>query len=338
MSITGASARMVDSSLPGLDLLWRPDDLREVLVGLLRDRLWPGQQLCQIEPTVRRYVPGKRCLVEFALTTGASEGEVREPHRVVGKLYARHDDGAKVRDSLQELWQAGFAAGPLRAPEPLGYDSTWQLLVLSWTPGRSLREILIAEKETPAEFDTAARWLFKLHTCGATTTGRRYDFIRQLRTLRRWQREMAAIVPDLAIVFGEIVSTLRKHFTFFPTTASPVHRDFSPDHLVFDGRDVTGLDFDEYCQYDRLFDVAHFIVHLRWLGLSRFDTLDRFDAMAERFELAYRALGHDYSVSRVRLFQVVAYLKLVRIVAVVTRPLGWQRQVDVLLGEAARLL
>src|SRR5881628_1835001 len=66
-------------------------------------------------------------------------------------------------------------------------------------------------------------------------------------------------------------------------TPVPTHRDFSPDHIVIDGDRITVLDLDEFCQYDPLLDVAHFVTHLRFLGLVSYGNLSRFDHLAARF-------------------------------------------------------
>ncbi|HEX2710753.1 MAG TPA: phosphotransferase, partial [Candidatus Acidoferrales bacterium] len=95
-------------------------------------------------------------------------------------------------------------------------------------------------------------------------------------------------------------------------TPGPIHRDFSPEHLVVHGDQFTGLDFDEFCQYDPLFDVAQFSAHLAFPGLTHFGTLDHFDTLAERFLAAYQACGGDYSQARLGLYKAIAYFKLGR--------------------------
>ena len=98
------------------------------------------------------------------------------------------------------------------------------------------------------------------------------------------------------------------------------------------------LDLDEFCQYDPLFDVAHFVTHIRFLGLSCGGALSRFDHLAERFLRTYREGAPDYSAERVRLYQAVSYLNLAYIVALVQRPRTWQPMVASLLREAQPLV
>ena len=115
---------------------------------------------------------------------------------------------------------------------------------------------------------------------------------------------------------------------------APTHRDFSPDRVVVDGARLSGLDFDEFCQYDPLFDVAHFVGHVRLLALTSCGMLHRFDELATRFKLAYEAQAKEYSAARVRLYEAITYLKLAHIIACITPPRGWQQSVATLLQEA----
>ncbi len=118
----------------------------------------------------------------------------------------------------------------------------------------------------------------------------------------------------------------------------PTHRDFSPEHLVVRGNQLTGLDFDEFCQYDPLFDVAHFVARLRFLGLTEAGALQRFDGLAQRFLARYEAGGGECSEARLRLYTAIAYFKLGRFVALVQRPQAWRRILPELLNEARRLV
>jgi hypothetical protein len=124
--------------------------------------------------------------------------------------------------------------------------------------------------------------------------------------------------------------------------------------VFFDGTQLSTVDFDEFCQYDPLFDVAHFVAHLRLLGLTssatpalqdRTDTLarpsgrvmeQRFDELATRFQMAYEPLAQAYCAARVRLYEGITYVKLAHIIACISRPRGWQQTVALLLREAQK--
>jgi Phosphotransferase enzyme family len=349
-----------DAALPGAALLRQPRRLVEVLLPRLTEGLDVGGRLVDSHVAIRRYVPGKRCVFELELVIapgGAGSVEVRT---VIGKLYAR-GEGARVYDTLHQLWASGFSNGPFSVPRPLAYEPDWQLLLLNRVTGTALRQLLLASPALPALKDRledrtealarpsgrvsshvsglverAAEWLMKLHTSGITA-GRRYTFDRHLHILAHWQRRVTAVYPDATGPLGAVLARIEAQGRSLPAwEPAPTHRDFSPDHVVVDGVRLTGLDFDELCQYDPLFDVAHFVAHLRLLGLTSCGLVQSFDELATRFQMAYEARAQEYSAARMRLYEAIAYLKLAHIIACITRPRGWQQSVATLLREAQR--
>src|SRR5207247_7969386 len=220
----------------------------------------------------------------------------------------------------------------------LAYVGEWKLLVLNWAQGQTLRRLLLEDAELPHALDAGARWLLKLRECGFRG-GRQYTFSRHLHTLARWNRVLAQVDPENAHLFGDLLARVESRgLSLAGWTPRPTHRDFSPDHLVVRGNRVTVLDLDEFCQYDPLFDVAHFVTHLRLLGLSRYGDPSRFDHLAGRFLRSYQEGAPDYCAARVRLYQAVGCLRLAYIVAVVQWPEGWQPMAASLLQEARLLV
>jgi Phosphotransferase enzyme family len=327
----------VDAALPGSVLLQQPEQLVAVLSLLLAEWLGGDAQLMASRVAVRRYVPGRRCLVDLELVIHRDGVASAEGRSVVGKLYAG-DEAARVYETLTQLWARGFGTGPYTVPQPLAYDPAWRLLLLSRASGRVLRELLLDAVNVSAAVDRAVAWLVKLHTCGLSG-GRRYSFDRHLHTLGLWQGRLSDVYPDALQPFGSVLAQVaRRGRDVAGWEPAPTHRDFSPDHLVIDEARVCGLDFDEFCQYDPLFDVAHFVAHLQFLGLTFYGALHRFDALATRFQAAYEARAREYSIERIRLYQAIAYLKLAYITACVTRPSDRAQVVATLLREAQRIV
>ncbi len=327
-----------DAALPGLALLHRPPaQVVEALSPLLANCLGPDAQFLDYRIDIRRYVPGKRCLFEIEVTIGHAADGAAERRCFIGKLYSG-DQGANTYETLQQLWCHGFATGYFFVPQPLAYDPAWHLLILSSARGESLRALLLSQKDVSRAVDGAAKWLLKLHTCGFGG-GRLYDLSRHLHTLALWKRYVTEVYPEAGRSFGDVLGRVEEQGSALAGwTPAPTHRDFSPDHLLVEGNQLTGLDFDEFCYYDPLFDVAHFIGHLRFLGLIYFGRLNQFDSLADRFQASYEAGAQDYSPARVCLYQAIAYLKLAHIAAVVRRPQAWEQIVGTLLREAQRCL
>lgn len=324
-----------DPALPGCVLLREAKLRTEVLSRLLAPWLGPEAQLLESRAIPQRHVPGKRCHVQLELVI-AIPGAAAERRRVVAKVYAK-DHGAKVYQTLQELRDHGFAEGRFLVPQPLAYEERWKLLVLTWADGE-LHRSLLGGSDVSQRVEDAAGWLLKLHHCGVTT-GRSYTFGRHLHTLALHKQRLAEVYPESDHVLENLLRRIEdRGRTLSDWAPGPTHRDFSPDHLVSNGGCLTALDFDEFCQYDRMFDVAHFVVHLRLLGLRNYGSLTQFDGLAERFRVAYRAGTRKYSEAQFHLYEAIAYFKLAHILGVVQRQPSWKETVDALLHEAEQVL
>src|SRR5205085_4303102 len=319
----------------------------------------PGARLVDRRVAILRYVPGKRCIFELELVLARGGADAAQTRTVMGKLYAGHE-GAQVYDTLRRLWASGFSSGPLTVPRPIAYDPDWRILLTSRARGAVLRQLLLAtltlvadgRRETENRFrlppsadvsaavERSAAWLVKLHTSGVTG-GRWYTFDRHLYTLTLWQGHLVDVYPEATSLLAAVLARIEARGRALSAwEAAPTHRDFSPDNVVLDGTQLSAVDFDEFCQYDPLFDVAHFVAHLRLLGLTSSGMLRRFDELATRFKMAYEAQAKEYAAARVRLYEAMTYLKLAHIIACITPPRtpprGWQQSVATLLQEAQK--
>ncbi len=325
-----------DPALPGLALLHRPEKLLAVLTPILSGRLGSNIELAQNGLFVHRYVPGKRCTVKLEVMTCTASEMPGKRQRFFVKFYAA-GHGARVYKNCQRLWHCGFSRGRFTIAEPLAYHPTWQVLVLSWEDGPSLRDIVLAGQDAHRPVEGAAKWLHRLHTCGLNR-GRIYTFSHHLHILGIRKRNLISAHREVGRAFGEVLDRIKRGLAKLePLTWAPTHRDFSPEHLIVEGRRFTGLDFDEFCQYDPLFDVAHFVAHLRFLALISSGAVNSLDDLAAHFEDSYASESACFSVVRLRLFTAIAYLKLAYVEAVVRGNRDGKHVVDALLEEAGRL-
>jgi len=332
-----ASELPSDPTLPGLTLLGHPVQLVETLSRPLTHWLGPDSRLIDSRAHVRRLSPGKRCSVELELVVDRDSGGPPESRRLLGKVY-REDRGAVVYETLGDLRRHGFGAGRFVVPRPLAYLPDHHLLLVTWAEGESLSSLFLGHADVSQHIAGAAEWLLRLHHCGART-GRRYSFPGHLQTLASWKELLTEAHPADAPLLADLLARFEERGKELSgLTPRPTHRDFTPEHVVVHGDQFTGLDFDEFCQYDPRFDVAHFGAHLRFLGLKHFGTLNHFDWLADRFLACYEAGGGDLSREGLSLYQAIAYFKLCRFVALVERPQGWTHILPELLNEARRLL
>ena len=324
-----------DPALAGLALLRRPQMFAEVLTPLLRGRFGNDMRLEETYRSVRRHVPGKRCIVKVEVRLRSAPGAPVEQHCLVAKCYATNH-GAKVYENCQQLWHRGFSIGDLRIAEPIAYHPRWQVLFLGWESGRTLGDFLMADENVGPAMEGAALWLLKLHAC-RYREGRIYGYERHFHTLELWERNLKRTHRGVGVVFGDICTRIRKKLAQCKKgQQAPTHRDFSPEHLVVEQDRFVGLDFDEFCQYDPLFDVAHFIAHLRFLALTAFGAIDYLDPDVTHFESAYASESASFSLVRTRLLTAVAFLKLAYLEVAVRRMKNGKRIAFKLLEEAHR--
>jgi len=324
-----------DAALPGLSLLVRPPELVEFLSSLLVEWMDAGKRISDCRVNLLRYVPGKRCIVALQLRIESKESGGVECRKLIAKAYA-NGRGKKVYSTLRELQNHGFADGLLTVSQPLAYDAKWQLLLLRHYEGELLRNLVLTQPNLEWAMEGAAEWLAKLHRCGIKS-GRRYSLQDHLRTLGARRQPLEQVSPDAARSFEGILARIERQIEKIEERRlGPTHRDFSPDHLLVDGVHFTGLDFDEFCQYDPVFDVAHFIAHVGYLGLLHSGSLHRFDPLAKRFSATYQSCAGIQSLAQLEPYLGLAYLKLAQIVALVTRPDGWREMTESILAEAQR--
>src|SRR5260370_29249675 len=92
-----------DPALPGLELLHRPEHLLAVLTPLLSGRL--RDRHAELTPNslfIRRYVPGKRCIVKFEMKIPAAPGMPDRRQCYFVKFYAG-GHGADAYKNCQHL-------------------------------------------------------------------------------------------------------------------------------------------------------------------------------------------------------------------------------------------
>jgi hypothetical protein len=322
-----------DPALPGLALLHRPGQFLAALTPLLRDRWGSRIELTPNRLFVQRYVAGKRCIVKVEAAMRTAPGRPSKPQCFFAKFYTG-GHGARVYKNCQQLWRLGFSRGCFTMAEPLAYLPAWQTLVLSCENGPSLRDVILAGQDAHRAVEGTAKWLHRLHTCGFEG-GRVYSLSRHLQILGVWRRKLTAVHRETGRAFGDVLDRIEHRFVKLgPLPLAPTHRDFSPEHLIVEGHRFSGLDFDEFCRYDPLFDVAHFVAHLRFLALTSLGTIDSLDDLATHFEESYSSESGGCGASRMRLFKTIAYLKLAYVGAVVRHNRDGKQVVDTLLEEA----
>lgn len=322
-----------DAALPALRLLVQQRELVLLLSSFLSQWTDAEAHISECCASVRRYVPGKRCIVALEVSIKSPRIGGVERKRLIAKAYAI-GQGREAYERLCDLENCGFAEGTLTVTKPLAYVAESQLLLLHYSNGESLRNLILTRPNLESYMELAAQWLVKLHLSGIAG-GRRYTLQRHLFTLAQRKRDLEQVAPELARQFGNVLALVERQSGEPDTQVlRPTHRDFSPDHLLVDGPHLTGLDFDEFCQYDSLFDVAHFMAHVYYLGLLRSGSFLHFASLTQRFATAYETYIRNPLPARLELYLALSCLKLAQIAALVTRPPHWQQITHTLLAQA----
>ncbi len=135
----------------------------------------------------------------------------------------------------------------------------------------------------------------------------------------------------------DLVKAAGRLGSFEPTV---IHKDFYHAHVLWDGAQLSVLDFDELSVGDPAFDVGHFLTHMerqRWLLPDQARVLG---AAAQRFADAYPGIDEPGFQDRVAFYRGYAALKLAATEARRGRP-GWAERAVTLLeyagDQAARI-
>ena len=115
-----------------------------------------------------------------------------------------------------------------------------------------------------------------------------------------------------------------------------IHKDYYHAHVLWDGRGVWVVDFDELAVGDPAFDVAHFLAHLEYHAQRWNADAAPWSEAAAHFRAAYPAAeaGQRFD-ARLRFYAAYTLLKLAATVARRKRE-GWERLVRSLAASACR--
>src|SRR3989442_4193406 len=84
-----------DPALPGLSLLSRPAELVGLLSSLLTHWLGANRLILDCRVKLRRYVPGKRCILALELSVESKESGRAGLPKPIGKVY-RNDQSQQA--------------------------------------------------------------------------------------------------------------------------------------------------------------------------------------------------------------------------------------------------
>ena len=265
---------------------------------------------------VRRYRPGRRCLIEYDLEV-QRPGAPSERLLLLGKARAKGLD-TRTYTLQRALWAGDFGehgADRVCVPEPVGIVPAFQMWMQRKVPGVPATERLAR----PGGVALAARIAEAVHTLhrSGPPPRRRHTMADELAILHerlprvaeqhpRWTRRIARLL-DACDRLGE--TTPEPHL-------APIHRDFYPDNVLVDGERLYLLDLDLYCEGDPAVDAGNFIAHLTEQSLRLLGDPDALRDREAAFEDAFVARAGEAARPAVRAYTL---LTLARHVSISTR-------------------
>jgi aminoglycoside phosphotransferase (APT) family kinase protein len=321
-----------DVSAPGLATLATvldPVALAPYLLPVL-PRHWGALQEARVH--VLKHSPGKRCTVAIAVRTTSGW------HDLIGTVYAT--DRSDVYRALERIRDAGF--GPDAAfsiPQPLVFVPALRLLLLEKVQGPLVKEMVLAGpgRDRAVATDHCARWLARFQEV-VPCSGPLFNLCAHLRATDRWGRGLATLEGPLADKARQLLEHVDAAAqVLHGSSLCAGHGSYSPSHVLLAAGRTVAIDWDSYDVADPARDVAHFLVALKRLALSRLGSIRALDAVADVFVQTYVGLGQPDVAARLPCYAAAFCLQIASNMAHKGRPY-WQMKVETMLDEGLRTL
>jgi aminoglycoside phosphotransferase (APT) family kinase protein len=199
--------------------------------------------------------PGRRTVLAYR-----AQRPGRAARFVFAKQFSDASQAVRVHDILD-----GLRSAAIGAPRPIDISANQALVLYKPVDGAHLSDLILTDRKGWG-LRRAADWLAQLHD-SSIRLDRSLDPEQEVANLGEWATNVAEAKPRAsaaALGLFEELEALAAEMTF--AAEVPVHKDFHPGHVIV-GEQSASLDVDEMRYGDPSFDLAHFCVHLRLLGL-----------------------------------------------------------------------
>lgn len=288
-----------------------------------------------VRTAVLSHKAGRRCVIRYEwIEPGAAQGA--SSRSLVGKLYADERRAARAYERMIQLRGQPWQAAEPSVPAPLLFVPELGLILQECVQGADLRRAVAGTHESP--FALAARWLGRLHRAPPVAGLKERSLDHELSRIDAWQAEIA---PQLPADPASRLHDARERWRNFARDLAPpervmIHKDYYLAHVLWDGRGVWVVDFDELAVGDPAFDVAHFLAHLEYHAQRSNAEPAPWSEAAACFRGAYPAAqaGRSFD-ARLRFYAAYTFLKLAATVLRRRRE-GWERLAGSLAASACR--
>lgn len=276
--------------LDGLRVALDSEAIKPHLNYCLKTGTHAGASISKCEIDVLRYKPGRRCTLRYRLWARDPHACGSQERTIIGKIYKNEAKSRRILRVISELYHKGFGGDSMdgiRIPGPLGHIPELAMVLMEYVPGPSLRESFSSPRLAD-HLAAAARALVKIHSCSLKGV-RKHQVSDEFAILNRWVVKATWINPDLAPALETSLRDIiaSAHDLDCPETVL-THGDFSPNHVLLGGGEVTIVDFDSVCNADPARDIGHFLAHLRLRVIERSWAEDKMRIYGKAFLAAYR--------------------------------------------------
>ncbi len=297
-----------DAKLPGLSLHHRPRRARRLLHHYL-----PGtvSESGVVESAILNHRPGKRSILRLRDAETGLSVVVRclrpGAHRMEENL-----------QTLEALWRAGLRPGNrhgVRVPRTLGGDETLAAAVIEEIPALNLAESGAWDDEERER--VAATALAGFHALDLRPA-RLHSVDEELALLDGWVEFILRLRPELQQLLVPAQAAVAARLRALPPRPPTLtHRDFYAKQVLYDGEQITLLDFDTICLGDPALDLGNHLAHQQVTADPGNETAAFLEAYAELRPLPDR--------ERINAWRDAACLRLVCLYAARS---GWQSTVE----------
>lgn len=295
-----------DPAMPALALAAQPRHVEQALAGL-PGQGWRHVRVCEVR--LLRHKPGRRGLIEYAVA-----GVPPRPDHIVTVIAKVRARGADERTAslMRQLWDGVFApdsAHGASVPQPFGVVPGLSCWLQARVPGVPATEWAWGSDAEPV-MRRAAAALRLLHTSDIVVH-RSHDVEAELSALHPRLARLAAARPALTTRVARLAAACAARLGRLPSARPAlVHRDFHPDHLLWNGTRLHLIDFDLAAHGDAALDVGNLVAHLVELGLRRHGDEASLRPAIDAFVHAYLSDAPEVTAAAVEAWTVVALVRL----------------------------
>lgn len=276
-----------DGEMPTLALAINPVEVERQLRDHLLRLAGENGYIHLIDIRVRRYKPGRRCVIEYKVRVERS-GFSPEVVVLIGKVRRRRT-GKRSYQLLELLWNAGFRSNSqdgISVPEPIGTVPEFQMWLQRKVSGKPATDLLVLPDGVLLA-RRIAQAAHKLHMAGVPAP-RRHSIVDELKILHEHLPAVAQWQPCWSTRIRRLLEACDCLGATLPNPIPQgIHRDFYSDQVIVDEERLYLIDFDLYCEGDPGLDIGNFLGHITEQSLRIYGDInvlsDRERAMQERF-------------------------------------------------------